>query len=64
MYAVSFRVIGDNNILCLVSGCNKNDMLGVIHTPAWLAQLGEHWSAERGWEVAGSNPSRTNTQDR
>ena len=27
---------------------------------AWLAQLGERWSAER--QVAGSNPGRTNTQ--
>ena len=27
---------------------------------AWLAQLGERRSTER--EVAGSNPSRTNTQ--
>ena len=27
---------------------------------AWLAQLGECWSAEQ--EDAGSNPSRTNTQ--
>ena len=27
---------------------------------AWLAQLGERQSAER--DVAGSNPSRTNTQ--
>ena len=29
-------------------------------TAAWLAQLGEHRSVER--EVAGSSPSRTNTQ--
>jgi len=28
---------------------------------AWLAQLGERWSAER--EIVGSNPGRTNTQD-
>ena len=27
---------------------------------AWLAQLGEHQSAE--WEVAGSNPGQANTQ--
>ena len=54
MHAVSFRVIGDNSW----------EMLDVIHTTAWLAQLGEHWSAERGREVAGSNPSQTNTQDR
>ena len=27
---------------------------------AWLAQLGERWSAEQ--QVAGSNPARTNTQ--
>ena len=48
-------------ILCLVSGSDNNDMLGVIHTTAWLAQLGEQWSAER--EVAGSIPGWTNTQD-
>ena len=30
-----------------------------IKTAAWLAQLGEHQSAER--EVTGSNHSRTNT---
>ena len=35
------------------SGC-------VIHTAAWLAQLGERRSVER--EVAGSNPGRTKTQ--
>ena len=29
-------------------------------TAAWLAQLGEHRSAER--EVAGSNPGRADTQ--
>ena len=29
-------------------------------TAAWLAQLGERWSAER--EVTGSNPGRINTQ--
>ena len=32
----------------------------VQRTAAWLAQLGEHRSAER--EVVGSNPGRTNTQ--
>ena len=32
----------------------------IFFTAAWLAQLGERWSAE--WEFAGSNPSRTNTQ--
>ena len=31
-----------------------------ICTAAWLAQLGERRSTE--WEVAGSNPGRTNTQ--
>ena len=34
---------------------------GVLSTTAaWLAQLGERRSTE--WEVAGSNPGRTNTQ--
>ena len=40
---------------------NKERNLGcVIHTAAWLAQLGERRSVER--EVAGSNPDRTKTQ--
>ena len=30
-----------------------------VQAAAWLAQLGERWSAER--EVGGSNPGRTNT---
>ena len=33
----------------------------IIECTAWLAQLREHWSAQR--EVTGSNPGRTNTQD-
>ena len=32
----------------------------IIITAAWLAQLGERRSIER--QVAGSNPSRTNTE--
>ena len=31
-----------------------------VETAAWLAQLEEHWFAER--KVVGSNPSWTNTQ--
>ena len=34
----------------------------LVITAAWLAQLGEHRSAER--EVVGSNPGRTNDQVR
>ena len=40
----------------------QNVLTEIIECTAWLAQLGEHRSAQ--WEVAGSNPGRTNTQDR
>ena len=36
-------------------------MMIIITTAAWLVQLGEHRFAD--WEVAGSNPGRTNTRD-
>ena len=37
----------------------ENGKLGPS-TAAWLAQLGERWSAE--WKVTGSNPGWTNPQ--
>ena len=40
-----------------ITGCAE---LMVVLTAAWLAQLGEHQSAER--EAIDSNPGRTNTQ--
>ena len=40
---------------------SQNVLTEIIECTAWLAQLGEHRSAQ--WEVAGSNPGRTNSQD-
>ena len=44
---------------------HKENVLIYSFTAAWLAQLGERWSAERESaerEVTGSNPGRINTQ--
>ena len=41
------------------AGDNGDKRPGSLQTATWLAQLGERRSAE--WEVAGSNPGRTNT---
>ena len=38
----------------------NNQSISLDENAARLAQLGEHWSAER--EVVASNPSRTNNQ--
>ena len=43
----------------ILGKCNHGKCI-IIQTAALLAQLGERRSAE--WEVAGSNPGRTNTQ--
>ena len=38
----------------------NNQWITLVENAARLAQLGEHWSAER--EAVASNPSRTNNQ--
>ena len=56
-----FLVVSEEYYFALDVGKNKERNLGcVIHTAAWLAQLGERRSVER--EVAGSNPGWTKTQ--
>ena len=56
-----FLVVSEEYYFALDVAKNKERNLGcVIHTAAWLAQLGERRSVEG--EVAGSNPSWTKTQ--
>ena len=59
LYACSFNEIGAHITKALIKPVARFALYCVL-TAAWLAQLGEHRSAER--EVVGSNPGRTNTQ--